>query len=78
MFIGNVLPLIATSAVLVLADYTTVADLPKIGPDCFYYAPGDKVVVGSCVTVDSNGHNLTCAHRSGFFMSGLCPNNVTF
>jgi hypothetical protein len=84
MFIGGVLPFIATSAVLVilethvLADYNYVPDLPKIGPNCTYYPPGAKPISGSCVTVDSNGHNLTCAHQNGFFMSGLCSNNVTF
>jgi hypothetical protein len=78
MFITGILPFIATSAVLVLADYNFVPTVPLLGPPCTYHGPAGKNITGSCVAVDSNGHNLTCAHQDGFFLSGLCSNNVTF
>jgi hypothetical protein len=79
MYIGGFVPFIAASAVLVLADYNSVPLLEPIGPPCTYHAPpGRQSITGSCVTVDSNGHNLTCAHQNGFFVDGLCSDNVTF
>jgi hypothetical protein len=78
MFLGKRSLQLLASAALTLADYNYVPDLEAIGSPCFYHGPDAKTIEGSCVTVDSNGHNYTCRDQQGFFVSGLCWDNVPF